>query len=122
MLQSVQTHAHTCVRLCVLSVSVSARCAVVLLVARLQDCVEAVCNKCAQASGPKKIYHKQEGRQSAQGKEEDGASGGEGSGVGKEMQKRRKEMGEKGEDRLVGEKRKGGRGCFLLGPAMFPIM
>lgn len=54
-----------------------ARCAVVLLVARLQDCVEAVCNKCAQASGPKKIYHKQEGRQSAQGKEEDGANGGE---------------------------------------------
>lgn len=27
--------------------------------------------------GPKKIYHKQEGRQSAQGKEEDGARGGE---------------------------------------------
>lgn len=60
-----------------MSVSVCVRCAVVLLVARLPDCVEAVCNKCAQASGPKKIYHKQEGRQSAQGKEEDGASGGE---------------------------------------------
>lgn len=58
-------------------VSVCAHGAVVLLVARLQDCVEAVCNKCAQASGPKKIYHKQEGRQSAQGKEEDGESGGE---------------------------------------------
>ncbi len=58
------------------SVSVCVRCAVVLLVARLQDCVEAVCNKCAQASGPKEIYHKQEGRQSAQGKEEDEASGG----------------------------------------------
>lgn len=53
------------------------RHAVVLLVAPLQDCVEAVCNKCARASGPKKIYHKQEGRKSAQGKEEDGESGGE---------------------------------------------
>lgn len=62
-----QSHAHTCVSVC----------AAVLLVAQLQDCVEAVCNKCAQASGPKKIYHKQEGRQSAQGKEEDGARGGE---------------------------------------------
>lgn len=48
--------------------------AVVFLVAQLQDCVEAVCNKCAQASGPRKIYNKQEGRQSAQGKEEDGAN------------------------------------------------
>lgn len=65
--QSMQSHAHTCVSVC----------AAVLLVAQLQDCVEAVCNKCAQASGPKKIYHKQEGRQSAQGKEEDGARGGE---------------------------------------------
>lgn len=59
-------HAHVCV--C---------CAVMLLVALLQDCVEAVCNKCARASGPRKIYHKQEGRQSAQGKEECGESGGE---------------------------------------------
>ena len=59
------------------SVSASAHSAVVLLVARLQDCVEAVCNKCAQASGPKKIYHKQEGRQRAQGKEEDGVNWGE---------------------------------------------
>lgn len=47
------------------------------LVARLQDCVEAVCNKCAQSSGPKEIYHKWEGRKSAQGKEEDGRNGGE---------------------------------------------
>lgn len=79
---------HVCAPVC-LSVSVCERCGVVLLVARLQDCVKAVCNKCAQASGPKKIYHKQEGRQ----KEEDGPRG---SGVGKEMKERRKEMGRKG--------------------------
>lgn len=66
------TRPHVCA-----PVLVSVHCSVVLLVAPLQDCVEAVCNKCAQASGPRKIYHKQEGRQSAQGKEEDGASGAE---------------------------------------------
>lgn len=37
-------------------------------VARLQDCVRAGCNKYARASGPEKIYHKQEGRQSAHGR------------------------------------------------------
>lgn len=88
-------------------------CAVVLLVARLQDCVEAVCNKCAQASGPKKIYHKQEGRQSARGEEEDGASGGESRAEWEKEMKRRKEMGERGEDRLVRKKRKGGGGGLL---------
>lgn len=72
------TPTHKCVCAPVrLTVSLCVCFAVVLLVARLQDCVEAVYNKCAQANGPKKIYHKQEGRQSAQGKEEDGASGGE---------------------------------------------
>lgn len=63
-------HAHRCV--CFMCVN-----AVVLLVAQLQDCVEAVCNKCAQLSGPKEIYHKWEGRKSAQGKEKDGTNGGE---------------------------------------------
>lgn len=72
------THVCNCAAECV---RVCALCAVVLLVARLQDCVEAVCNKCARVSGPKKIYHKQEGRQSAEGKEEDGAKQEEG-GVG----------------------------------------
>lgn len=60
-----------------LSASASVRCAFVLLVARLQDCVEAVCNKCAQASGPKEIYHKQEGRECTGEGEEDRANGGE---------------------------------------------
>lgn len=101
---------------------VCARCAVVLLVALLQDCVEALCNKCARASGPTKIYHKQEGRQSAQGKEGDGESWAE-RGAEWETKGRRGERRseEKGEDGLV-RKKKGGRGCFLLGPAMFPIM
>lgn len=119
MLHKIQTHSHTCVHF---SVSASARSAVVLLVARLQDCVEAVCNKCAQASGPKKIYHKQEGRQSAQGKEEDGANGVRGEQSGRRYEEKEKgDGGEKGGS-INKEKVKRGQGLFLLGLAMFPIM
>lgn len=50
--------------------------AAALLVAQLQDCVEAVCNKCAQASGPKNISQTG-GEGECTGKEEDGARGGE---------------------------------------------
>lgn len=58
---SVHSRAPTCV-------SVRVPCAAARPVARLQDCVRAVCNKYARASGPEKIYHKQEGRQSAHGR------------------------------------------------------
>lgn len=38
--------------------------------AQLQDCVKAVCNKCAQARRSEEIYHKDGGRGTAQCKEE----------------------------------------------------
>lgn len=101
-----KTHAYTCVRLCVW---VCACSAVVLLVARLQDCVESVCNKCAQASGPRKIYHKQEGRKRM---EQVGARR-EHSGKRNEDEEKRR-WGRKREDRLVKRRRKGGQG--LLSP------
>lgn len=61
-------------------VSVRAPCAAARPVAPLQDCVRAVCNKYARASGPEKIYRKQEGRPSAHGRKrmEKGARGGRG--------------------------------------------
>lgn len=57
--------------------------------AQLQDCVRAGCNKYARVSGPEKIYHKQEGRQSAHGRKR---MEGVGGGVGNKMKKKGKEM------------------------------
>lgn len=85
-----------------------------LLVAQLQDCVKALCNECAQASEPRKDISHRRGRHRGRKRIERVGARAE--------KKRRKEPGDKGEDRLVRKKRKGGRGCFLLGPAMFPIM
>lgn len=108
--------------------SVRAPCAAARPVARLQDCVRAVCNKYARASGPEKIYHKQEGRQSAHGRKrmEKGVRGGRegGSLSGKRNEEEGKgyevEMGG-----LISEEKGGCTGLgeyFLLGLAMFPIM
>lgn len=123
MLQSMQTHAHTCVRLCV-QVCLCARAVPLCcwwlgfrIVSRL-----SVINV-PRRVGPERYITNRRGGRVHRGKEEDGASGGE-RGAEWEKKRRRGERrwGRKGEDRLVRKKRKGGRGCFLLGPAMFPIM
>lgn len=92
-------------------------CAAVLLVAQLQDCVEAVGNKCAQASGPKKDISQTGGEAECTGKGRGWSKRGrERSRVGKEMKKRRREMGD-GVERggsIGKEKEKGGQG--LLSP------
>lgn len=98
-----------------------APCTAARLVAQLQDCVRAACNKYARASGPEKIYHKQEGRQSARGgkRMERGVSGkrDEEEGKGEEV-----EMGGLISEEKGGCTEVGVGGCFLLGLAMFPIM